>query len=176
MQKLFLLRFRYRHCCVSVIMRPSSSHNAAPRAFWVWGPWVPETSRKSEQSLKHACLIRPNACIVLKHVSHCSQLMLHRIYTYKTKHNQASFYFRVSKLFCDEALSKFICQFNISSSIFVLNTLKNVVVTSISHKLFKNSVNAYRHSYRHYKNDDKKSCMSLWHNASLALCLKSAFY
>ena len=29
MQKLFLVRFWYRHCSVSVIIWPSDSHNAA---------------------------------------------------------------------------------------------------------------------------------------------------
>jgi len=42
MQKLFLRRLRYRHCCLSIIMRPSGyfiGPNLAHRAIWVWDPW-----------------------------------------------------------------------------------------------------------------------------------------
>jgi len=39
---MFLLRFRYRHCCVSVIMLPSG-YFTSPRlvlgAIWLWDPW-----------------------------------------------------------------------------------------------------------------------------------------
>jgi len=50
MQKLQLVRFRDRHCWVSVILRPSDSHNAPPGkttsphlalgALWVWYPCI----------------------------------------------------------------------------------------------------------------------------------------
>jgi len=42
-QKLFLVRLRYRHCCVSVIMRPTGylTHpHSALGEIWVWDPWI----------------------------------------------------------------------------------------------------------------------------------------
>ena len=39
---MFLVWFSYRHCCVSVIMRPSGyfiSPRLPPRAIWVWDHW-----------------------------------------------------------------------------------------------------------------------------------------
>ena len=36
-QKLFPARFKYRYCCVSVIMRPSGSHNATRGLLHGWG-------------------------------------------------------------------------------------------------------------------------------------------
>jgi len=41
--KLFLVRLRYRHCCVSIIMRPSGyfvAPNLAHGAIWVWDSWA----------------------------------------------------------------------------------------------------------------------------------------
>jgi len=43
MQKLFLVGFRNSLFCVSVILQPQNSHNAAlfffKSSFWVWGTW-----------------------------------------------------------------------------------------------------------------------------------------
>ena len=49
-KSLFLVTFRYRSCCVSVIMRPSGyfiSAHLALGAIWVWDLWLHYRSKKT---------------------------------------------------------------------------------------------------------------------------------
>jgi len=54
---LFLVRFTYRHCCVSIIIRPSGcfiSPHLPLRAIWVWDLCTKSSDLKSLQSLRVA--------------------------------------------------------------------------------------------------------------------------